>query len=227
MLSLQDIYNRFLKVKDELHIEISPLHNEGRFGIKNNNINIQLAKLHSFNNTFLKASFVIKKKDVFSGVFNTQGQFVWNFEDENDVVLFMEKIKKELASPIGPFEFSRRSTYIKKEGPDSRAYSGNFVSSAKVENVVVIDKDGNISSSTEGHDKEAWFLIHITGSYGNNMDILYNLENWLPVDHTSGYGWNTHVKRRATTNLTDTGGKLLTMHDKFVIDLAVKIYSGG
>jgi len=173
----------------------------------------------------------IKKKDSFSGFFGTETQFMWHLENDEDVNILIDKLEKipNASAKTGPYEFSRRSTYVKKVGT-SMAMSGNFVNAARVLEVVVVDDKGRLIKELTNQGKDAWFNISInaqtmaaSSGFGampsrGEWHILYNTEKWWPIDME---------KNRATSILRFTEGKFLTMHDKFVLDLAVKIFHGG
>jgi len=176
----------------------------------------------------------VKKKCSFSGYHETETTFVWHIKTDDDIPGLIARIKKIPASTTknGPYDFSRRSTYIKKWQQRAFAMSGNFVNQAAVSKIVVLGEMGKVLDNVAAPGGEPWFLID-TGSVNINSTagmILYNMEQWWPVATERTFrsihreSEETH-KFRATSVLRNTEGKLLTMHDKFVLDLAVKVFN--
>jgi hypothetical protein len=172
---------------------------------------------------FHQLMVVYKKRDKFSGYLKPETTFAWHLQNDEDASILINKIAKMVANITdGPFSFSKRSTYAKKMAGQSMAMSGNFITGASVDSVVSIKNNGAIDRNISTPGKDAWFLIKTNTMasspnrfiHGREMQFLYNLENWWPVD--DGH---------ATSVLAITDGRLLTMHDRFVLDLAVKLYN--
>lgn len=172
----------------------------------------------------------VHKKCSFTNYFSKEHDLAWHIKDDTDMDGLVDRIKKLIKQNAndkgGPYGFSKRSTYIKRHNNTVMAMSGNFVNEAIVEGMVTMGKDGRLNMDILDPKSEPWYLIvtnankksyPITNDY---IEILYNLEQWWPVDIKTPL----RSQRYATSVLSKTNGRLLTMHDKFVIDLAVKLF---
>jgi len=154
------------------------------------------------------ATVEITRKCNFSGFFAPETKFMWHMGDvEKDIDKLVERIKKTKSILVdGPYGFSKRSTYIKRQRNVAQAASGNFVNAARVLGMVSIGEGGLVLDDISSPDRKPWFSIEVGSESRARFKIVYDLENWWPVT-------------------TPRRSRLLTMHDKFVIDLAVKLYN--
>jgi len=171
----------------------------------------------------------ITRKCNFSGFFASETKFMWHIGDaEKDINKLVERIKKTKNILVdGPYGFSRRSTYIKRQRSVAQAASGNFVDAARVLGMVSIGKGGLVLDDISSPDRKPWFLLEIGSESRTKFKIVYDLENWWPITAPKRSMWShkTDDPERVTSVLAITEGRLLTMHDKFVIDLAVKLHN--
>lgn len=188
---------------------------------------------HGFQNHSNQSVLMVEiaKKDQFTDVYHPESQFRWNIKGPRDLENLKERLRKVQKSTAkqGPFDFSKRSTFIRRRDNKPFAISGNFVQSAHVVKVCGIATNGDIKDDTSDPVVDPWFMIEFTknkhacpgraGSYDpTTAYALYNMEKWWPVTIMVS-------QFKATNTLDHTDGKLLTVHDKFVFDLAVKVYS--
>jgi len=179
------------------------------------------------------ATVDVKRKCIFSRFFLTENSFIWHIQnDDKNIDSLVERIKKiQTTIENGPYGFSKRSTYIKRQNKVARAKSGNFVHGARVLKMVSIGEKGEIGDELAIPDNEPWFLIELETNAAE-MEIVYNMENWWLVGEYHGetvfggvYGRPKERTPAITSVLERTKGKLLTVHDKFVIDLAVRLFA--
>ena len=158
-----------------------------------------------------------EKRSFPDGRWDRESGFVWNFAKQKDESILLAKIKSIVKTQRGPFGISRRSTYVQNSSRKLVAKSGNFITEARVEDVVTL-VNGKIMRNDKS-EGDAWFKIKT-----NIGNILYNndTELWWPVSVEGIYDDKDFI----TNSLCITGGKNLTKHDSFVLNLAIKIYLG-
>ena len=172
----------------------------------------------------------VKRKCTFSGFFTTENSFIWHIQSEENITTLVERIKKvQTTLENGPYGFSKRSTYIKRKNKIASAKSGNFVRGARVNRIVSIGEKGIVCDELSIPNSEPWFLIELDNGMMPDMEIVYNMENWWLVDddpHEQIFGGSSRSQNPTVTSVLErTKGKLLTVHDKFVIDLAVRLFT--
>jgi len=207
--AIEQLYNKFQQEKD-----VRTICDRSRVELTENNLQIVVS------GRFKSVLVSIKRKCKFSGLFIEENEFVWHTNSQSDIDNLIGRINKVRSSTIsnGPFDFSRRSTFIKRLNNTPVAKSGNFVGQAKCVGVVSVLGNGALSNDVSSPDCDPWFMVECTHALSSSFKIIYNMDSWWPVNVSRNGTCATSVLHR-------TNGRLLTMHDKFVIDLSVKIYS--
>lgn len=159
------------------------------------------------------------------GTFSEQSEFQWKFKDDNSDSKFVDKIQK-YATETGPFEFTKFSVF--KDKKNKRAVSQNFIREAKVIKIVHVDDLGKISNIENNvlSDDDAWFVISCNTTGIGHEIFLYNNEKWWPTfENFKSYRQNSEVPERVTSNRKMMKYRSLTLHDKIMFDMAVRLYT--
>lgn len=211
---IENIYNKIMQ-----NIDTRIICDRSTIELTDNHLQIKI------NNSRSGVKVEIKRKCEFCGFFIEENSFPWYVGEDKDIDKLITRIHKIRDSKIdsGPFGFSRRSTYIKRQNKIPIAKSGNFVTQANCAGVVSIGEKGKIEDDIIDPNNDPWFLININDKEPRIGAIIYNLDAWWPLRVERGWGKPSGLN--VTSVLQSTGGRLLTMHDKFVIDLAVKLYN--
>lgn len=230
-----------MKFNDVIHMinveNVIKIPSIGRVEFVNEDIKMCISSSNT-NKSVDSLSVEINRMDKYAGFFIKEFGFKWFINKKEDIDHLSNKLSNIVNSNNKEhYEFSNRTTYVKKnKNGEQFAHSANFLISAVCYGMVAISEYGKLI--TDVTQLDPWYYIGAKTISGETSCILFDFdERWIPTrtDHSIKNN-NTQklaileskiYNERATSVLWWTNGNLLTMQDKFLLDLAVKCFESG